>query len=107
MLEATSNGIRLRDSATFAECAVLFQQGEKLWSGLNSSDKHVTKTAIAVIELDCTELTQIDSSLLAVLLDWQQQALAKSRSLKLNAVPQNLKHLARLYGVEAWIDGLV
>jgi ABC-type transporter Mla MlaB component len=98
MLEAVSGGWYLKESATFANCAALFQQGSRLLLDQKSSQP--------ILELDCTALTQIDSSLLAVLLDWQQQLLAKSGALRLKNVPSNLKHLAKLYSVETWIEGL-
>jgi len=50
-------------------------------------------------EIDCLNLNQFDSSLLAILLNWRKKRLAdKGYFLVLNAPPK-LAVLARVYGV--------
>ncbi len=73
------------------------QRAEELWAQL-------PKTGPIIIEFDA--VTDIDSSALAVLLDWQKTAQAESRTLQLRNTPPNLQHLAKLYGIADWIDGL-
>lgn len=60
-----------------------------------------TRAALAggVTEIDLGEVTDVDSSLLAVIFDWMREAKAHGRTLVLRRVPQDLASLARLYGV--------
>ncbi|HEF5872619.1 TPA: STAS domain-containing protein [Burkholderia cenocepacia] len=55
--------------------------------------------------VDCTGLTQFDSSALAVLLAWQRAANARGTALDILNLPPKLASLARAYGVDALIDG--
>ena len=52
------------------------------------------------VSVDCSALTQVDSSAVAVLLAWQRAAAQKGQSLKLAGVSPQLQSLASLYGVE-------
>jgi phospholipid transport system transporter-binding protein len=51
------------------------------------------------VTLDFTAATQVDSSALALVMEWQRQATAAGRRLSSRAVPHNLVVLARLYDV--------
>jgi ABC-type transporter Mla MlaB component len=53
--------------------------------------------------LDLSEVTELDSSLLAAALAWLRQAKAANRSLTLVNLPAGFTTLAELYGV----DGLL
>lgn len=97
MLDLTPSGFRLHASATLNECADLLRRGEELWPQL-------PQTGPVIIEFDT--LTGMDSSLLAVLLNWQERAQTQSRTVQLRNTPISLCHLAHLYGVDEWIDGL-
>jgi len=55
--------------------------------------------AAGVTEIDLGEVTDVDSSLLAVIFAWMREARAHGRTLELRRVPQDLASLARLYGV--------
>jgi phospholipid transport system transporter-binding protein len=50
--------------------------------------------------VDCTPLTQFDSSALAVLLAWQRAATARGAALKVVNLPAGLSTLAQAYGVD-------
>lgn len=50
-------------------------------------------------DFDLSGLTGVDSSAVAILLQWQRQAHLKGAALKLAAVPANLQSLIDLYGV--------
>jgi phospholipid transport system transporter-binding protein len=50
--------------------------------------------------VDLAEVTEMDSSLLALLLAWLREAKAKSRELSFANMPEALHTIARLYGVE-------
>lgn len=49
--------------------------------------------------VDLGEVTELDSSLLAVLFAWMRAAREQGRALALQRVPPDLKSLAQLYGV--------
>ena len=55
--------------------------------------------------IDLGEVTELDSSLLAVLLAWQREARAANVALVVERLPQGLETIARLYGVEALLSG--
>lgn len=49
--------------------------------------------------VDLAGVTELDSSLLAMLLAWLRQAKTAGRSLRFENLPEGLLTLARLYGV--------
>ncbi len=52
-----------------------------------------------VSAIDLGEVTELDSSLLAVLFAWMRAAKLRQRPLALARLPADLKSLAQLYGV--------
>jgi phospholipid transport system transporter-binding protein len=52
-----------------------------------------------VLLIDASDLTQFDSSALAVLLACRREAFAVGRQLELRGLPDKLRELASLYGV--------
>lgn len=52
-----------------------------------------------VRRIDLGEVTELDSSLLAVLFAWMRAAQQRERMLALERLPADLKSLAQLYGV--------
>ncbi|PLZ01364.1 anti-anti-sigma factor [Burkholderia sp. WAC0059] len=58
------------------------------------------RIAAGASEVDCTSLTQFDSSALAVLLAWQRAAHARGSVLQVVNLPSALASLARAYGVD-------
>jgi phospholipid transport system transporter-binding protein len=55
--------------------------------------------AAGVRWIDLGEVTELDSSLLAVLFAWMREARERERALLLERLPADLKSLAQLYGV--------
>ena len=55
--------------------------------------------AAGVSRIDLGEVTEVDSSLLAVLFAWMREARSQGRPLAFSRLPEDLKSLARLYGV--------
>lgn len=53
------------------------------------------------VTVDCSALTQVDSSAVAVLLAWQRAAAQRGQSLAIAGASPQLRSLASLYGVEA------
>jgi len=58
-----------------------------------------TAFADGVRAVDLGEVTELDSSLLAVLLSWLREAKGRGRELSFARLPQDLVTLAQLYGV--------
>jgi phospholipid transport system transporter-binding protein len=54
-------------------------------------------------EVDLAGVTELDSSLLAMLLAWRREARRLGRDLAFSHPPQGLATIARLYGVLEWL----
>ena len=52
------------------------------------------------VDFDLSAVTEIDTAAIALLLDWQRQALARGSRLRLSGVPAGIASLAKLYGVD-------
>lgn len=52
------------------------------------------------LTIDFAAITGVDSSAVALLLEWRRQALRRNKTLEFINLPANLLALARLYGVE-------
>jgi phospholipid transport system transporter-binding protein len=55
------------------------------------------------LTIDFSAITGVDSSAVALLLEWRRQAQQRSKTLEFVNLPANLMSLARLYGVEELI----
>jgi phospholipid transport system transporter-binding protein len=55
--------------------------------------------AAGVNNVDLGEVTDLDSSLLALLLAWMREARARGATLRFSRLPRELATLAQLYGV--------
>jgi len=53
----------------------------------------------SVRRVDFSAATEVDSSAVALALEWQRQALAAGGGLTLENLPQAMQNLASLYGV--------
>lgn len=60
----------------------------------------IAQATDATITIDAAALVQIDSAVLAVLLDCRRQAEARQRGFAVVHAPRRLAELARLYGVQ-------
>jgi phospholipid transport system transporter-binding protein len=49
--------------------------------------------------VDFSGVTEVDSSAVALALEWQRQAASNKRTLRLQSLPAAMQNLARLYGV--------
>ena len=56
------------------------------------------------LTIDFAAITAVDSSAVALLLEWRRQALQRGKTLEFVNLPANLLALAQLYGVEGLID---
>lgn len=65
-----------------------------------------TQIAQGVRTIDLEDVTELDSSLLAVLLAWRRESQAAGVELTVEHLPEGLATIARLYGVESFVSGL-
>jgi phospholipid transport system transporter-binding protein len=49
--------------------------------------------------IDLSGVTEVDSSALSLLLEWQRNAARNGRTIRFARLPANLQSLAQLYGV--------
>jgi len=78
--------------------AMTFDEANELITvGLNFFDGET-------VTVDLRAVKRVDSSALAVLLEWRRELAKRKCALKLENVPSNLKSLADLYGVTEFID---
>jgi len=56
--------------------------------------------AEGVQTVDLGEVTEMDSALLALLLAWLRDARARGQQLKFTNLPESLRTIAQLYGVD-------
>lgn len=64
-------------------------------------------TAGEEIVVDLGAVAEADSSALAVLLAWQRAAAAMDAALRVQHAPTGLQSIARVYGAESLLPGLV
>jgi phospholipid transport system transporter-binding protein len=73
---------------------------ESLPSVLAESAQFTARTDLPErLVIDFSGITDIDSSAVALLLEWRRQALARAKTLEFVNLPPNLLALAQLYGV--------
>jgi len=77
----------LSGPVTLANVAVLLEEGRR----------HLAE---GVQTVDLGEVTEIDSALLALLLAWLRDARARGQQLKFTNLPESLRTIAQLYGVD-------
>lgn len=51
------------------------------------------------VTVDLARVTEVDSSAVSLLLEWRREAARHGRSIRFLNLPDNLKSLAKLYGV--------
>ena len=57
----------------------------------------------SLVSVDCSQLKDFDSTVLAVLLAWRKKLQENKQSLFIEHAPEKLKVLAKLYGVSAFL----
>jgi phospholipid transport system transporter-binding protein len=57
------------------------------------------------VVVDLSGITDVDSSAVSLLFEWQRQARAANRRIEYVNLPANLKSLAALYGVSDLLAG--
>jgi phospholipid transport system transporter-binding protein len=73
---------------------------ETLPAVLKESEQYAARSDLPErLTIDFSQLTNVDSSAVALLLEWRRQAQARGKTLTFVNLPANLLSLARLYGV--------
>ena len=80
--------IAVRGPVTFATAGALLDTGRTLFA------------AQRAVTVNLSEVSDVDSAGLALLLEWLRQARAERRAVVFQAVPDKLLAIARLSGVE-------
>jgi phospholipid transport system transporter-binding protein len=90
MIRRDGRRIVLSGPVTLANVALVLDEGRR----------HLQE---GVRTVDLAEVTEMDSSLLALMLAWLREAKSGGRELAFANLPESLRTIARLYGV----DGLL
>ncbi len=53
--------------------------------------------------IDLAQVTEVDSSAISMLLEWQRKARGQNRHICFSNIPKNMKNLAQLYGISELI----
>ena len=91
--ESTPGRVTVSGELTFATARGARQLGIMVLEG----------TSASVLAIDCRGVTRADSAGLAVLLDWLAWGRRKSRTVKLENLPESLIAIARI----SEVDGLL
>jgi phospholipid transport system transporter-binding protein len=86
MIRREGERMLVSGAATLVEAAALLQQGREQIQG-----------GVRIVDLG--EVSELDSSALAVLLAWLREARDRNRELVFAGLPAGLSAIARLYGV--------
>ena len=86
----TSEALALAGDLTFATIPDVLAQSAEFEARTDLPDKLV---------IDFVGVSGVDSSAVALLLEWRRQALRRSKTLVFTNLPANLVALAQLYGV--------
>lgn len=92
MIECENGRCRLRGPVTIGNVTQLMAEGNRLFTA-------------AEITLDLSQVTEVDSTAVSLLLEWRRAARRDNRRIAYVNLPENLKSLAALYGVTELIEG--
>ena len=87
MIRREDRRIVLSGPVTLANVAQVLEEGRR----------HLAEGAATV---DLAEVSELDSSALALLLAWLREAKAAGRTIGFANLPESLRTIARLYGVQ-------
>ena len=87
MIRREDGRIVLSGPVTLANVAQVLEEGRR----------HLAEGAATV---DLAEVSELDSSALALLLAWLREAKAAGRTIVFANLPESLQTIARLYGVQ-------
>jgi phospholipid transport system transporter-binding protein len=90
MIRREGRRIVLSGPVTLANVTAILEEGRR----------HLEE---GVLTVDLAEVTEMDSSLLAAMLAWLRDARRRGRELVFTNLPESLRTIARLYGVDSLI----
>jgi phospholipid transport system transporter-binding protein len=90
MIRRESGRILVSGPVTLANVAAILEEGRR----------HLEE---GVRTVDLGEVSEMDSSLLAAMLAWLRDAKSRGRELVFTNLPESLRTIARLYGVDSLI----
>ena len=90
MIRREGERMLISGSVTLGNVAQLLEEGRR----------HVDE---GVRTVDLGEVTEMDSALLALLLAWLRDARTRGQPLEFARLPESLRTIARLYGVDELI----
>lgn len=90
LIQATPQGFSVEGQVTFANAVSILEAGKQQFG---KSD----------LTVDLKSLQEVDSSALAVLLEWIRHSKTQQIKIKFINIPKNLSSLATLYGVSELI----
>jgi phospholipid transport system transporter-binding protein len=88
MIRREGRRILVSGPVTLANVAVILEEGRR----------HLEE---GVGTVDLGEVSEMDSSLLAAMLAWLRDAKSRGRELVFTNLPESLRTIARLYGVDS------
>lgn len=86
MILRDGDKLSVQGPITIANVVEVIEQGVNLFDRTN-------------LIIDLAQVTEVDSSAVSMLLDWQRKALNNNQRLCFLNMPENLKNLTQLYGV--------
>jgi phospholipid transport system transporter-binding protein len=90
MIRREGRRVLVSGPVTLANVAAILEQGRR----------HLEE---GVRTIDLSEVTEMDSSLLAAMLAWLREAKGRGAELAFANLPESLRTIARLYGVDSLI----
>ena len=90
MIRREGRRVLVSGPVTLANVAAILEEGRR----------HLEE---GVRTIDLSEVTEMDSSLLAAMLAWLREAKARGAELAFANLPESLGTIARLYGVDSLI----
>lgn len=86
MILRDGNRIIVQGPITIANVVEIIEQGAALFDRTD-------------LIIDFKQVTEVDSSAVSMLLEWQREALKNNHKLCFSNISENLKNLTQLYGV--------
>ena len=91
MISCAAGRCMLRGPVTIENAAAVLEEGNGLFAG----DR---------VTLDLAAVTEVDSAAVSLLLEWRRAAGRRNQRIEFINLPDNLKSLAKLYGVTELIE---
>lgn len=91
MISCEGGRCTLQGPVTIQNAAAVLEEGNRLF-------------AADQVTLDLAAVTEVDSAAVSLLLEWRRTARRANRRIEFVNLPDNLKSLAKLYGVTELLE---